>query len=261
MTMDCEGCRSGEKLDFDFSMAFQPIFDLRQSRVWGYEALIRGLNGEGAYSILSRVSPEQKYRFDQACRVKAIELAARLFPRGEGLRLSINFLPNAVYEPAACLRATLAAARRHDFPLEAMMFEFTENEEIVDTGHLHNILAEYRRQGFITALDDFGAGYAGLTLLADFQPDLIKLDMKLIRGIETSRPRQVIVASIAAAARALDIEVLAEGIETEDEFTVLKAAGIALFQGYWFARPAFEALPTIGSQVRATHRFDQALIA
>ena len=247
MTHSCDGCRNGEPLDFDFSMAFQPIYDLRTERVWGYEALIRGLAGEGAYQILSRVTPEQKYKFDQACRVKAIELASRLYPGDANLRLSINFLPNAVYEPAACLRATLAAARKNDFPLGAMMFEFTENEEIVDTGHLQNILSEYRRQGFITALDDFGAGYAGLGLLVDFQPDLIKIDMKLIRGIDVSRPRQIVVATMAAAARELGIEVLAEGIETQAEFTVLKATGIQLFQGYYFAKPAFEQLPAIGS--------------
>lgn len=115
MSSSCEGCQSGVKLDFDFSMAFQPIYDPLKARVWGYEALIRGTVGEGAYTMLSKVSPEQRYRFDQACRVKAIDLASRLFPAGEALKLSINFMPNAVYEPAACLRATLLAASRSDF--------------------------------------------------------------------------------------------------------------------------------------------------
>jgi EAL domain-containing protein (putative c-di-GMP-specific phosphodiesterase class I) len=68
MTIPCEGCQSGVQLDFDFSMAFQPIYDVASQRVWGYEALIRGTGGEGAYTMLSRVSPEQRYRFDQACR-------------------------------------------------------------------------------------------------------------------------------------------------------------------------------------------------
>ncbi len=85
--------------------------------------------------------------------------------------------------------------------------------------------------------------------------------MKLIRGIEVSRPRQIIVATIATAARELGIQVLAEGVETEDEFTVLKAAGITLFQGYWFAKPAFEALPPIDMSVRATHRADRSRVA
>ncbi len=69
--------------------------------------------------------------------------------------------------------------------------------------------------------------------------------MKLIRGIDTNRARQAVVAGIVGIARALDITVLAEGIETEDELMVLKAAGITLFQGYWFARPSFEMLPRI----------------
>ena len=226
-------------------MAFQPIIDARRGKVWGYEALVRGLSGEGAASIMAQVGEEQRYRFDQACRVKAIELAARLFPAGQGIKLSINFLPNAVYEPAACLRATLAAARKSAFPRADIMFEFTENEAVRDTAHLRSIIDEYRKQGFITAIDDFGAGHAGLGLLADFQPDLIKLDMHMIRGIDTSRARQSIMAGVLHIARDLDIAVLAEGVETEAEFTTLKAAGVDLFQGYWFARPAFEALPAV----------------
>lgn len=228
-------------------MAFQPIYDVGAERVWGYEALIRGTAGEGAYQILSQVQDDQRYRFDQACRVKAIELASKLFPAESAVQLSINFMPGAVYEPAACLRATLAAARTHRFPQASIMFEFTEAEEIADTDHLTKIITEYRRQGFITALDDFGAGYAGLGLLADFQPDLIKIDMKLIRGIDTSRARQTIIAAIVHIARELDITLLAEGIETQAEFDALRAAGIRLFQGYYFARPAFEALPPIAA--------------
>ncbi|WP_286399436.1 EAL domain-containing protein [Pseudarthrobacter defluvii] len=226
-------------------MAFQPIYDAEAGRVWGYEALVRGLSGEGAYEVLGRVLPEQRYRFDQDCRVKAIELASRLFPADEELMLSINFMPNAVYEPAACLRATLLAATRCGFPTSSIMFEFTENEEVTDTGHLTNIITEYRKHGFTTAIDDFGAGHAGLGLLVDFQPDLMKIDMKLIRGIDTSPARQAVVAGIGGIARELGIKVLAEGIETEEEFRVLKAAGIRLFQGYWFAKPEFETLPEI----------------
>ncbi len=236
-------------------MAFQPIIDAAKGAVWGYEALVRGVAGEGAAAVLSRVGDRQRYRFDQACRVKAIELATRLFPRDHTLKLSINFLPNAVYEPAACLRATLAAARKASFPHDNIMFEFTENEAVRDTAHLRAIIAEYRKQGFVTAIDDFGAGHAGLGLLADFQPDLIKLDMHLIRGIDTSRARQVIVAGLMGMARELELGVLAEGIETEEEFVMLKAAGVHLFQGYWFARPAFEALPDITRASAIASRF------
>ncbi len=239
----CKGCATSVGLDVEFSMAFQPIFDAVDDRVWGYEALVRGLSGEGAFEVLSKVSAEQRYRFDQDCRVKAIELASRLFPAGEDLKLSINFMPNAVYEPAACLRATLLAAARCSFPTSSIMFEFTENEEVADTAHLTNIITEYRKHGFTTAIDDFGAGHAGLGLLVEFQPDLMKIDMKLVRGIDSSPARQAVVSGVVGIAEKLGITVLAEGIETEAEFLFLKAAGIRLFQGYWFARPAFEELP------------------
>lgn len=240
----CLACREGKTLSFDFTMAFQPILDLSSNMVWGYEALVRGLNGEGAAAILAKVDDENRYRFDQACRVKAIQLASALF-KAPHLRLSINFMPNAVYEPAACIRASLKAAREAGFSHERLMFEFTEDERMRDVPHVANIVAEYKRFGFITAIDDFGAGYAGLDLLASLTPDIVKIDMKLLRDVHLSNARQVIIAGIACIARELGITVLAEGVESAAEVRVLRAAGIKLFQGYHFARPAVAALPQV----------------
>jgi len=241
----CQGCRSGEPLPFAFTMAFHPILDLRTSRVWGYEALVRGTEGQSAGHILSQVDDTNRYKFDQACRVKAIELAGDLFAPEDDTRLSINFMPNAVYEPSACIRATLDAARRFRFNPKRIMFEFTENERMADTRHVERIIAEYKRLGFVTAIDDFGAGYAGLSLLANFQPDVIKIDMDLIRGIAASPARQGVITGIMAMASALDLTVIAEGIETQAELETLRSAGVRLFQGYLFARPAVETLPPV----------------
>lgn len=228
-----------------FTMAFHPIVDVAHNQIWGYEALVRGLEGQGAAAVLAAVTEANRYVFDQACRVKAIELAGQYLPAASNARLSINFMPNAVYEPRACIRATLAAAARTGFNPNRLMFEFTENEQMADTKHVANIVAEYKRMGFTTAIDDFGAGYAGLGLLAQFQPDLIKIDMELLRGVDGSPARQAIVAGIVGIARALDIMVLAEGVETEAELTTLRAAGITLFQGYYFARPQIETFASI----------------
>ncbi len=240
----CSACRDGLPLDFDFTMAFQPIVDVAAGRVWAYEALVRGPQGQPAPSVLERITDANRYKFDQACRVKAITMAGELFP-DDDTRLSINFMPNAVYEPAACIRASLEAASSAGFRRDRIMFEFTEDERFQDVGHLKRIVAEYRRQGFLTAIDDFGAGYAGLHLLAEFQPDWIKIDMDLIRDIHLQPARQAIVAGILGTARALDVQVIAEGIETAEELAVLRAAGISLFQGYHFARPMLAALPPV----------------
>lgn len=244
VSIPCVGCRDDVSLPFDFKMAFQPIIDVNVGRVWGYEALVRGVNGESAYSILTQVTEDTRYRFDQAARVLAIETAGRLFGRND-LRLSINFMPNAVYEPSACIQKSLAAAQRANFPHRNLMFEFTENERMQDIPHVKRIVEAYRKLGFWTALDDFGAGYAGLGLLSQLQPDLIKIDMELLRDIDLSRSKQAIVAGIVGIARALDITVLAEGVENDQELTVLRAAGISLFQGYHFAKPALMALPNV----------------
>ena len=244
--LKCSGCRDDVALPFQFKMAFQPIVDVSCNRVWGYEALVRGPNGEPAFTVLDQVTEDQRYRFDQAARVFAIETAGALFTERD-LKLSINFMPNAVYEPSACIQKSLAAAKRANFPHQNLMFEFTENERMSDPAHVQRIVEAYRKLGFWTALDDFGAGYAGLGLLARLQPDLIKIDMELLRDIHLSPAKQAIIAGIAGIARSLDITLLAEGVESEKEFAVLRGSGISLFQGYLFAKPTLMALPPVQS--------------
>jgi len=226
-------------------MAFQPIVDIVAGEPFAYEALVRGPAGESASSVLSQVSEANRYAFDQQCRVKAIETATRAGLIETGARLSINFLPNAVYSPAACIQLTLKTARATNFPTDRLIFEFTENEEMTDPDHVANIIATYQKMGFGTALDDFGAGHAGLNLLARFQPDIVKLDMELIRGIDGSLPRRMIVDGVVKMCAALGVTVVAEGIETAGELDVLRDIGVRYIQGFLFAKPGFQVLPPI----------------
>lgn len=239
---DCGACSEKVSLGFDFTFAFQPIVDVRTGTIFSQEALVRGLDGAGALSVLDRIGDDNRYLFDQTCRTKAIALAVRL---KLDTFLNINFMPNAVYRPEQCIRSTLAAAKRYDFPTDRIMFEVSEGEQLTSPTHLVGIFREYKRLGFKTAIDDFGAGYSGLNLLADYQPDFLKLDLKLIRDIHADRTRQAIVRGIVAVCRDLDIRIIAEGIEHPAESAWLHSIGIDLFQGFYFARPAFEALPTV----------------
>jgi EAL domain-containing protein (putative c-di-GMP-specific phosphodiesterase class I) len=232
----CADCGAAERVGFLFDYAYQPIVDLATRSIYGHEALVRGPNGEGAQTVLSQVNQQNRYRFDQACRVKAIKSAAQL---GIQERISINFLPNAIYKPEVCIRTTLEAARVHGFPLERIIFEVTEGERVEDGPWLAEILREYKRCGMLTAIDDFGAGYAGLTLLAGFQPDLIKLDMELVRHVDSSPAKQAIVRGLVTMCRDLGVRVIAEGIETAAERDFLADTGILLMQGYLFSRPVF----------------------
>lgn len=245
----CVDCRDPRAVGIDFTMAFQPIVNIADQSIFGYEALVRGLNNESAFSVLSQLNDTNRYRFDQSIRVKALDLAKRLNLPG---MLSINFLPNAVYRPETCIRATLEAAAELDFPTDRIMFEVTECEQVLDKEHLKKIFIEYKKHNFTTAIDDFGAGYAGLNLLADWQPDVIKLDMALTRGIDQDRVRRSLVSAILNVCKDLSIRVIAEGIETREECMTLADAGVTLFQGYLFARPGFESLPTVPSAVWET---------
>jgi EAL domain-containing protein (putative c-di-GMP-specific phosphodiesterase class I) len=240
----CEGCRAAAE-QFDLAMAFQPIVDVETGHPFAYEALVRGPNGESASEVLTRVTPENRYAFDQQCRVAAIEQAVEAGLLATDAKLSINFLPNAVYSPVACIQLTLKTARRVALPTDRLIFEFTENERMVDTDHVANIIATYRKMGFATALDDFGAGHAGLGLLGRIQTDLIKLDMELIRDLDSNMPRRLIVDSTVGLLHRLGITIIAEGVEMEAEYRALRDMGIRYQQGYLFARPALRALPAL----------------
>ena len=234
----CAACRDGTAI-FPFTMAFQPIVDLLESRIDAYEALVRGPDGQGAGHVLAQVTPENTYAFDQACRVRAISLASRL---GMDRQLSINFLPNAVYQPKACIQATLRAAASTGFPRDRLTFEILESESIADTGHVMAIIAEYRRQGFKIALDDFATGYSGLSRLAELKPDIIKVDRVLVQDCDKDRVRLAIIASLISLGAEIGVKVVVEGVEHASEVAALRSVGARFVQGFLFAKPMFEGI-------------------
>ncbi len=238
----CRDCLSGQALGFEIRMAFQPIIDWQSKAIFGYEALVRGPQGEGAGWVFQHINDENKYYFDQACRVKAIETAAKL---GCGSFLSINFLPNAVYNPETCIKATIEAADLFGFDLTKLIFEVTEGEQIPDKAHLNRIFSSYAKRGFQTAIDDYGAGYATLDWLIELKPHILKLDMQLIRNIEQHPAKQYIVEQTIAQCELQGTRVLAEGIETQAECEYLASAGVRYMQGYYFAKPTLEKLLTL----------------
>lgn len=237
---NCDECACGVGLDFSFTFAFQPIVNADTKTVYAYEALVRGLEGQGALSVLSNVNEKNRYAFDQICRVKAVKLAARL---GMEPLLSINFMPNAIYDPEYCIRTTLAAAQAANFDTRKIIFELIETEDLHSLDHLVNIIKSYQQMGFQTALDDFGTGYSRYNILVASPPDILKLDMEIIRDIDKTPNKQAVVAGILTMMSQLGGKVLAEGVETAEEYFWLRSQGISLYQGYLFAKPGFETLP------------------
>lgn len=224
----------------DFSFAFQPIVDPRAHSVYSHEALVRGLNNESAYQVINRRSGGQKQAFDAACRIKAIEVASRI---GMHTHLNLNLLSCTVPSGAVSLNSTIEAANRCSFPLERIIVELAIN----DYANFKHVFNEYRQAGLKFAIDDFGAGYSGLFLLAQYPPDIVKLDMELVRGIQRHAFRQGVVRTIAQACLDLKVDLVVEGVETVDEFNWFNDLGVQLYQGFLFAKPMFEAMPPVHS--------------
>lgn len=230
----------------ELSMAFQPIVNVHTRQVYAYEALVRGTQGQGAAWVFDQITPAHQYAFDQTCRTVAIHTAAHL---NIACRLSINIMPGAVYDPRTCLQTTLRAARDTGFPPEQLMFELTEHEDVPDPQHVRHIIDTYRAYGFMTALDDYGAGHATARLLLALQPDLVKIDRTLVRDVHQNPGKALRIRDMVTFASSRDMLVIAEGIESVEEARVLGQLGVSLMQGYYFARPAFEALPSVPVEI------------
>ena len=235
-------CTRPDVREHEFSFAFQPIVDAPARRVVSYEALVRGPRGESSAEVFARIPPRQLHRFDQALRVKAIRLAVRL---NLCTSLNLNFLPNSVGRSSEYLKATLDASGEAGFPVERLVFEVTEKEWRQHRGSVVGCFGRCSALGFRTAIDDFGAGHSGLRRLTEYQPDFIKLDRDLIADIHLQRVKQVIVRGICRMCGELLITPVAEGVEKAEEYRWLRQAGIRIFQGYYFARPSFEALSVV----------------
>ena len=220
---------------------FQPIVSAASpEKVFAYECLLRGLDKEGGF-----VSPGDMFgvakragllfNLDREARIKAILEAS-----GFGLEhnIFINFNPRSIYDPVSCLKSTMSAIGRSDLSPERIVFEITESEEIKDEKQLKRILDFYRERGFKVALDDLGAGYSSLNLLASLRPDFVKLDVGLVRDVDSDPYRAAIAAKLLELAKDLGITVVAEGVETEEQWRWLVTHGADFVQGFFFARPA-----------------------
>jgi EAL domain-containing protein (putative c-di-GMP-specific phosphodiesterase class I) len=232
------GDRAGLEAGFERAlsslwMAFQPIVRWPENTRFGYEALVR--NEE---PTLAR--PD--HLFDAAERLGNLHLlgrrirsafveAAQLVP--EGMLLFLNLHPRDLEDE------TLYA---EDAPLSALaprvVLEITERASLSHVKDVRGRVAALRKLGFRIALDDLGAGYAGLTSFAQLDPDVVKLDMSLVRGSDTEPTKQAILSTFVNLCRDLNMMVVAEGIETAQERDTLASLGCTIFQGYLFGRPA-----------------------
>ncbi len=223
-----------------FSVAFQPIVNVEHNHVCYYEALTRGDGGEGFLALTGGMSRRQLLYFDRLARMEAIKRAAELGLAATGARLSLNLLSPVDGLKYSALEM-VEMAESFGFPANRLLIELNEGTHFKPQV-LQHILAEHRRYGILTAIDDFGSGHSGLNLLALSRPEVVKIDMVLVRSIERDFIRQSIVRAFTNVCDSIGIEVIAEGVETAEELMMLKQLGVRRIQGYYFAKPSLSGL-------------------
>lgn len=216
-------------------VAFQPIVEGRSRRTVGFEALMR--SNEPTMPTPGAVldAAERLGRIHDVGRTMRARTAAAFEGDTSDTLVFVNLhaadlLDNDLFDPKAPL--TKLASR--------VVLEITERAAIADISDARHRTAELRRRGFKIAIDDLGAGYAGLTSFATFEPEIVKLDMSLVRGIESSSVKRLIVGRIAGLCRDLQMRVVAEGIETTDELSCMIELGCEYLQGYLLGHPRDE---------------------
>ncbi len=214
-------------------LAAQPIVDGGERSAHGFELLLR--TGEPALPHPGAVIDAAErlgrvHELGQAVREAAARCAESAPP---GSLLFVNLHSRDLDDPHLVDPASSLSK-----VAERVVLEVTERAAIDEVRDARARVADLRRLGFRVAIDDLGAGYSGLTSFAALEPEYVKLDMSLVRGIDTSATRQRLVGALSSACAELGVRVVAEGIETTGERDSVARLGCHLLQGYRFARPA-----------------------
>jgi EAL domain-containing protein (putative c-di-GMP-specific phosphodiesterase class I)/CheY-like chemotaxis protein len=225
--------------DEQISCVYQPIVDLTDYSVLGYEVLARGPLSSELHQpeLLFEVARDQG-------RVQELDLLCRSMASRGGSTLPDKLLRFINTEPVNLFfhdKSALFVQEFVDATPEALrdktVIEITEKSIIDDFDHFRSVVAQLREHGFRIAIDDAGAGYSGLRTVVEAEPDFIKLDISLIRGVDGSHVKQKLVKTLRDFAGEAGITLIAEGVETEEQLATLRRLGIPYGQGYLFAYP------------------------
>ena len=227
----------------DCGFAFQPIIDPLSQEIVSVEALLRTADGGSPKEYFDALSGDAVYQADLDSKKVAFALAKALDLGKQ--TLAINLLPMTLVNIPDAPRKLLEMIEENGLVPEQIVVEFTENEVISQFSAFTQSVRDLKASGISVSIDHFGAGFAGLQLLAQFQPDKIKINRDLIRDVHKSGPRQAIIQALIKCCASLEIAVSVVGIEKAEEWMWLESAGIFHFQGHLFAEPCFCGIPAV----------------
>ncbi|SFR06089.1 EAL domain, c-di-GMP-specific phosphodiesterase class I (or its enzymatically inactive variant) [Enterobacter sp. kpr-6] len=221
-----------------YRFAFQPIIDPLARDVIALE-VIQPTSGDN----VTAETGDEVYQADLYSKKAAFAVAKALDIDEQSL--SVNLLPMTLVKIPGAVNFLLQEIETNGLVPEQIIVEFTEREVISQLDEFTTAVRQLKAAGIRVAIDDFGAGFAGLLLLAQFQPDRIKINRDLIKDVHKSGSRQAIIQAILKGCRSLEILVSAVGVEKAEEWMWLESAGISQFQGPLFASPLVEGIPAV----------------
>ncbi|GAB3316111.1 GGDEF domain-containing protein [Haliea atlantica] len=220
------------------STLLQPVVDLKQRRILGYEALSRGPSDSHLHNPTALFDTAfrsgQLSTLELLCRETALKHFQHLGLPGA---LFLNATPMSLFQASHAAHHTLALLEKVGLSPEQVVIELTEQHPLEDFALVREAIRHFHELGFRIALDDLGGGYAGLRMWSELQPDYVKIDKHFVQSIHEDPVKQGFVRSILDIARDLNCQVIAEGIETVEEYQCIRSLGIGIGQGYYFARP------------------------
>ncbi|HIC2038570.1 diguanylate phosphodiesterase [Enterobacter soli] len=223
--------------------ALQPIVEPGEGKISSLEALIRSNDGGSPEHFFKALDQDKVYEVDLQTKAYAFALAEKIGIGGH--KIAVNLLPMSLVNVPGAVEFLVDQIKLHGLQPEQVVIEVTENEMISGFNQFNSAIKQLRAEGIGLAIDDFGSGYAGLSLLTRFQPDKIKIDREIVSNIHLSGPKQAIVKSIVSCCTDMEISLVAEGIEKIEEWCWLESAGIRRFQGFLFARPQLNGVGDI----------------
>lgn len=221
------------------TVLFQPIVDHGQRAIVGYEALIRGPSDTPLHSPVTLFETAARFgrllELELLCREVSIQQFKRLSLPG---KLFLNTSPECLFQPNFRAGRTLNILQQAGLRPDRVVIELTEHYPLENYAMIREAKHHYRAMGFEIAIDDLGAGYAGLRTWSELRPDYVKIDRHFMQDIHEDTVKQEFVRSILNIARGLSCKVIGEGVETVEEYRCVARMGIEFYQGYYFARPA-----------------------
>lgn len=225
-------------LDEEIKTVYQPIVYAGSGEIFSYEALSRGPEGSEFFNplFLFEIAKDSELLFelDNVCRKKAIDNAVALDPK---LKLFINALPTTIHEPSFREVYLKEFMEKYKLRPENLVFEITESLAIQNNETFMADIRRYTADGYQIAIDDTGTGYSSFETILKIKPDYIKIDISMIRNVDTDPLKQTMIEALVNIASSINARTVAEGIETIPEYRKVKELGVDFCQGYLFSKP------------------------